>query len=115
MWVFIALIGHSFYNLFIFARMQRLASSLSKYKEMMGEEVFQLHVAIPTYATCPMSLYKTRQTQQGFLSWRATGSSFPAGVQKGLLYLLVLYKFPTLKFCIGNCTKWLLVINIQTG
>ena len=28
----------------------------------MEEEVFQLHVAIPTYATCPMSPYKAKQS-----------------------------------------------------
>ena len=51
----------------------------------------------------------------------STGSSFPAGaqqgllspadVQQGLLSLLVLYKFPTLKFCHGNRTKWPLVLK----
>ena len=56
---------------------------------MMGEEVFQLHVATPTYATCPVSLYK-RQAHHGifsllvhnrvFLCRHATGSSFPDGV-----------------------------------
>ena len=30
----------------------------------MKEEVFQLHVAIPTYATGPMSLYKARKKAQ---------------------------------------------------
>ena len=56
---------------------------------MMGEEVFQLHVAAPTYTTCPKSLYKARQAQQLFPCWCATVSFFPAGVQKGLLSLLV--------------------------
>ena len=76
---------------------------------MMGEEVFQLHVATPAYATHPMSLYKARHKTI------STGSSFPAGVQKGhivllvpkkgLLSLLVLYRFPYLKVCHGNQTK----------
>ena len=75
---------------------------------MMGEEVFQLHVATPTYAPRPMSLYKARQEKRPtgsffpahhyrvFPCWYATGSSFPAGVQESSL--LVLYKFPTLNF-----------------
>ena len=37
----------------------------------MKEEVFQLHVATPTYATHPVSLYKARQD---------TGPSFPASL-----------------------------------
>ena len=59
---------------------------------MMGDEVFPLHVAIPTYATRPVSLYKadTRQAQQCrlflqllnkvfFPGWCLTGSPFPVG------------------------------------
>ena len=46
----------------------------------MGEEVFQLHVATPTYATRPLSLYKARQET------KSTGFSFPAGASKGLLF-----------------------------
>ena len=72
---------------------------------MMGEEVFQLHVATPTYATYPLSLYKARQE---------TTSTGNAGAQHGLLSLLVqvvIYKLPTLKFCHGNQTKWPLVKN----
>ena len=67
----------------------------------MGEEEFQLHVATPTYATHPMSLYNTRQAQQDCLSLLVLnrssvpagvqkGSSFPAGAYLGLLSLLVL-------------------------
>ena len=50
----------------------------------------------------------------------AKGSSFPAGASQGILSagslqglvpLLVLHKFPTLKFCHGNQTKWPLVIK----
>ena len=87
---------------------------------MIGEDIFQLHVATPTCTACPMSLYKTRQD--------TTGSPFPAGVQLGLLSLLVckkevffpcwylnesssllvLYKFPN---CIGNQIEWPLVIK----
>ena len=70
---------------------------------MMGEEVFQLHVATPTYATRSMSLYKARQETS------STGSSFPTGAQQGLLPLLGANEssFPadassTLKFCHGN-------------
>ena len=61
---------------------------------MMGEEVFQLHVAAPTYATCPKSIYKARQETsptEVFPCWRATGSSFPAGVQNGPLLCWCLY------------------------
>ena len=68
---------------------------------MMGEEVFQLHVATPTYATNTMPLDKARQeisltmvffagSQKGLHSMLVpTRSSFPAGVQQGLLYLLM--------------------------
>ena len=44
--------------------------------EMMGEEVFQMHVATPTYATRPMSLYKIKQETS------STGSSFPTSAQQ---------------------------------
>ena len=57
----------------------------------MGEEVFQLHATTPTYPTLPMSLYNARQEKCPI------GSSFPTGVQQGLLALLVravVYKFP---------------------
>ena len=37
--------------------------------------------------------------------WCFTGCSFPAGYSQGLLPLLVLHKFPTLKFYHGNQTK----------
>ena len=80
---------------------------------MMGEEAFQLHVAIPAYDTSHMSLYKAIQetTQQ---------SSFSVCAKQGILSLLrlnrvffpcVLYKFPNLLFCHGNRTKWSLVIT----
>ena len=48
-----------------------------------------------------------------FLCWHFTGSSFPAGASFGILSLLVLHKFPTLKFCHGIRTKRLPVINIS--
>ena len=113
-------------------------------KLMMGEEVFQLHVATSTYATRPMSLYKARQETRNrvFFPYRCTtGSSFSAGVQQGLLSLLmhyrvflpclcitgssspavasknllsllVLHKFPTLNFAMATKqTKWPLVIK----
>ena len=108
--MFIAIKDHSFYNLFIFTRKEELAKLSSSLitKEMMGEEIFQLHVATPTCATHPMSLDYTRQ------GTRFTGSYFPADVQQGLLSQLVggvVYKFPTLKFCHINQTKWPLVIK----
>ena len=51
--------------------------------DMREKEVFQFHVATAIYTKCPMSLYKTRQETS------STWSSFPAGVQHGLLSLLV--------------------------
>ena len=95
--MFIALKGHSFYNLFIFARTQKLAklsSSLNK-KEMMEEEVVQLHVATPTYATHPVSLQGHRKASSPGSSFPAgvlvlIRSSFPAGAKQGFLSLLVL-------------------------
>ena len=62
----------------------------------MREEVFKLHVAISTYDTHTMSVYKTRQETI------STGSSFPAAGQHGLLSLLVLYSvfFPC--WCFTN-------------
>ena len=60
----------------------------------MRKEVFQLHIVTSNNAL---------QDQ--------TASFFPAAAQKGLLSLLMLYKFPTLKFCLGNQTKWPLVVN----
>ena len=58
-------------------------------KETLGEE-FQLHVATPTYATHPMSLYKTRDKliMVIFPCWCTTGP-FSTGMQQGLLSLLV--------------------------
>ena len=50
---------------------------------MMGEDVFQLHVAISTYATRPTSLSKAKQGAS------LIRSSFPAGAQQDLLSLLV--------------------------
>ena len=58
----------------------------------MGAEVFQLHVVTPTYATCPMSLYKDRQETSSLVFlpyWNATGSSFHASRQHDLLSLLI--------------------------
>ena len=105
---------------------------------MMGEEVFQLHVVTPTYATGVHVLRlftksDKKQTQQNLLSSFSAGvqpSSFPAGEKKGLLSLLVLYrvffpagasqgllsllmlyKFSPLKFCHADQTKWPLVIK----
>ena len=49
----------------------------------MGEQVFQLHVATPTYDTHPTSLYRARQETN------STGTSFPTDTQQGLLSLLV--------------------------
>ena len=89
---------------------------------MIGEEVFQLHVATPIYASQSMFIYKARQKKKErkklnmifFPCWCTTGSSFPAGVQKGNLSLLLINRasFPagalqisTLKFCQGNQTK----------
>ena len=57
----------------------------------MEEEVFQLHVATPTDATCrPMSLYKTRDklNMVFFPCWCTTGS-FSTDLQRGLLSLLL--------------------------
>ena len=86
---------------------------------MMAEKVFQLHVATPTYATHPnMSLYKTREETSSIESqskgssfsvgvqqaripcWCATGSSFPACEQNGVLSLPVLHRvfFPSCCF-----------------
>ena len=53
-----------------------------------------MHIVTPTYATCPMSLYKARLELNRFFfpCWRATGCSFPAGVQQSLLPLPVFHK-----------------------
>ena len=45
----------------------------------MGEEVFQLHIALP----------HLKLNRVFFSCWCTTGSSFPAGEQQGLLFLLV--------------------------
>ena len=79
-------------------------------KKMMGEEVFQLYVAMSTYTALPISLYKARQDKVDmvfFPCWCPTGSSFFADVQQGRLSLLVqvvVYKFPPSKFCHDNQT-----------
>ena len=80
--VSITLKGHSFYNLLIFARTQDLICHWIS-KQMMGEIVFQLHIATPTYATGPMFLHKARQkfNRVIFPCWCTTGSSFPVGMQ----------------------------------
>ena len=44
---------------------------------------------------------------------RSTWFSFPAGASHGVLSLLVFHKFPTLKFCHNNQTKWLPLIDIS--
>ena len=69
-------------------------------KEMMGEEVFQMHVATPTYATRPMSLYKIKQETS------STGSSFPTSAQQ---FFFPRVFFPCrckfrLQICNGNQT-----------
>ena len=82
--MFIAHMGPSFYNLFTEHR-NLLSSHLHWIsKEMMGEEAFQLSVATPNYARS-MSLHKAIQE-------KSLMSSFPADVQMGLLYLLVLHR-----------------------
>ena len=62
----------------------------------MGEEVFQLHVATPTYiyAThpdkAPLGLLSSQVRNRVFFPCGcATVSSFPAGAQQGILLLLV--------------------------
>ena len=84
--------------------------------------MFQLHVAIPTYATRPTSLSNDKQGAS------LIGSSFPAGAQQGLLSLLVRKRgvfpcwcaigssFPAVRGCClqisnGNQTKRPLVIK----
>ena len=79
-----------------------------------------MHVATPTYATCPMLSSRGSSfpavVQQGVLFllvckriffpyWCFTGCSFPAGDSQGFLSLLVLHKFPISKFCHGHQTK----------
>ena len=118
MCVFIALKGHSFYNLFIFVRMQGLAklSSLLICKEMMGEEIFQLHAAtVPPTSVCYMSYVflqgqkRDKFNKSFFPYWCTTEFSLPAGVQNGLLSLLLqISYFETLPW---HQTKWLLVIK----
>ena len=99
----------------------------------MGEEVFQLHVATPTYATHPVlsstRCYFVAGVQEGLLSLLvcnrvyARGSSLPDGVSQGTLSLLVihrifslllLHKFPTLRFYHGNQTKAISVKTLKT-
>ena len=45
----------------------------------MGEEVFQLHVATPTYGY--MSYVFKRPDKDFFPCWYVTGSSLPAGAR----------------------------------
>ena len=107
----------SFFFIYL-ARTKELAKHSSSFSKYRRGELFQLHVATPFYASCPMSLYKVGQ-ETG-----SAGSSFPAGAQRvfffsdsaqqTLLFLLVrviVYKFSTLRFCHGNQTKWPLVIK----
>ena len=57
-------------------------------KEMMGEEVFQLNDATPTYATRPMSLYKVRQeTSPQGLCVEVLWPSQPNGVMSSAVSL----------------------------
>ena len=83
-------------------------------KEMMGEEEFQLHVAPPTYATHPMSLYKTRDKLSRLSLLVPSMVFFSAGAQWGLLSFLVhnsvFLVCINFKFCHGNQPKWLLVL-----
>ena len=64
-----------------------------------------------------------KQALQGLLSllmlhrlffpfWHITWS-FPAGASHGLAPLLVFHKFPALKFCHNNQTKWLPLMDIS--
>ena len=73
-------------------------------KEIMGEEVFQLHVASYEYTSYVSLQDQTRDKFKMvfFPCWCATVSSFPAGVQKGFLALLVFYRvfFPC--WCFTN-------------
>ena len=55
-------------------------------KEMMEEELFQLHVATPTFATCPVFLQvqtRDKLNREFFPCWCTPGSSFSVGVQQG--------------------------------
>ena len=71
----------------------------------MGEEVFQLHVATPTYATRPMysstgPFFLLVRNRVFFAGWCATGSSFPSCMKDDLLSLRVLHMvfFPCWRF-----------------
>ena len=79
------------------AKLSSLLNTLGR--ELMGEEVFQLHAATSTYATHPMSLYKASHEKKlnkvFFHCLYLTESSFPTGALQGFLSLLMLYKFPT--------------------
>ena len=55
--VHIALYGHFIIYLSLPKRTELLSPHLHWISKEMGEEVFQLHVAAPTYPTYPMSLY----------------------------------------------------------
>ena len=90
----------------------KLVKWFQKSKEMMGEEVFPMHVGTPTYPTHPMSRYKVRQDTSSI------GSSFPAGAQQGLLSLLVCNRvfFPCWLIChlqFPMETIWPLVIKLR--
>ena len=48
-----------------------------------------------------------------FPCWCFIWSSFPAGASYGLLYLLAFHKFPSLKLCHNNQTKWSPLMDIS--
>ena len=115
--VFISLKGHSFYNLFFLAIKQVLAKHLCSLNKLGNDgrrgisiACCYSHLCYTSYVLCKAQLsllvrnrvfFPSGVQQDLFLH----GSSVPAGDSQGLLSLLVLHKFPTLKFYYVNQTS----------
>ena len=93
------------YNLFIFSQ----ALIFTEYVKKLWEKMY-FNCMLPL---SPLLHVLCLFAQQDLIlpCWCATGSYSPAGALQGLLSLLMLYKYPTLKFHHGNKIKWPLVIE----
>ena len=112
--MFIALKGHSFYNLFILVRKQGLAKNSSSLNKLRNDGRRGISIA------CCNSLCNTSYVKLNsdfFPCWRATGSSFPDGVQQGLLSLLVCNRvfFPRVFFPCWYATGFSFPAGAQQG
>ena len=120
--VFIALKGHSFYDLFIFSRTQwlaKLSSWLSYWGRGVSIACCHSHLC---YMSCLLTGSDKRQAEQGLLSllvcnkvffpcWCAKWSSFPICTSQVFSPIWCFINFLLSNFAMATQTKWPLVIK----